>query len=181
MLTANKLEKIMELEDSLRTQYEEKLDAKTAELERCKAELAEQKEQMQATINQQLQAITELSSKASVNQKLEQQNRELSNRSENLQEEVSQLKKRVKTLQKDLAEERTKVKELTQYDPKKMKKNLEANKKKLAEKTDANNLLQKSLNKTKGEKAELERKVKELESKLEELQTVLEEDKDEAA
>ena len=181
MLTANKLEKIMELEDSLRTQYEEKLAAQTAELERVRAEFAEQNEQLRATIDKQLETITELSGKASVNQNWEQQNRELTNRSDNLAAEVTTLKKRVKGLQKDLAEERAKVKELTQYDPKKMKKNLEANKKKLAEKTEANNLLQKSLSRTKGEKAELERKVKDLESKLEELQAVLEEDKNEAA
>ena len=181
MLTANKLEKIMELEDSLRTQYEEKLAAQTAELDRVRAEFAEQNEQLRATIDKQLETITELSGKASVNQNWEQQNRELTNRSDNLAAEVTTLKKRVKGLQKDLAEERAKVKELTQYDPKKMKKNLEANKKKLAEKTEANNLLQKSLSRTKGEKAELERKVKDLESKLEELQAVLEEDKNEAA
>jgi uncharacterized protein YlxW (UPF0749 family) len=50
-----------------------------------------------------------------------------------------------------------------------MKKNLDANKKKLAEKTAANDLLQKSLNKTKAENADLQRKVQELENKLAEL------------
>ena len=51
-----------------------------------------------------------------------------------------------------------------------MKKNLDASKRKLAEKTTATDLLQKSLNKTKTEKAELQQKVKELEAKLEELE-----------
>jgi uncharacterized metal-binding protein len=48
-----------------------------------------------------------------------------------------------------------------------MKKNLDANKKKLAEKANANDLLQKSVNRYKGENAELQRKVKELEAQLE--------------
>ena len=51
-----------------------------------------------------------------------------------------------------------------------MKKNLDATKKKLAEKTRGNELLQKSANKAKGENAELQRKVGELEAKLAELE-----------
>ncbi len=162
MLTANKLEKIMELEDNLRAEYQAQLDARMAEIEALRNE----KEQLQATIDKQLATITELSGKASVNDRAEQVNRELTNRADNLQAEASDLKKRVKTLQKDLATERDKVKELTQFDPKRMKKNLDASKKKLAEKTSANDALQKSLNKTRGEKAELERKVQELEAQL---------------
>lgn len=170
MLTANKLEKIIELEDNLRAEYQSKLDAQTAEVERLQQELAEQREQLQSTIDTQLETITEMSKKAGANQKLEQQNRELFNRSENMKEEVVTLKQRVKALQKDLAAEREQVKTLTQYDPIRMKKNLDTNKKKLAEKTSANDLLQKSLNKTKSENADLERKVKELEGKLAELE-----------
>ncbi|GAB5452452.1 MAG: hypothetical protein Hals2KO_27800 [Halioglobus sp.] len=181
MLTANKLEKIMELEDNLRAEYQDKLDARDAEIAQAREQLAEQKAQMQATIDQQLATLSELSRKASVNENFEQQIRELTNRSENQQDEITTLKKRVKTLQKDLAEERTTVKELTRYDPARMKKNLDASKKKLAEKTNANDLLQKSLSKTKGEKATLERQVKELESKLEELQSVLEDEKESEA
>jgi DNA repair exonuclease SbcCD ATPase subunit len=82
---------------------------------------------------------------------------------------VVTLKKRVKALQKDLAGEREQVSTLTQYDPARMKKNLDANKKKLADKTAANESLQKSLSKTKGENADLQRKIQELESKLAEL------------
>ena len=104
MLTANKLEKFMELEDSLRSEYQSKLDAKSAELERCRQELTDQRTQLQATIERQLQTITDLSEKATTTQNFEQRNRELNNRSENLQEEVATLKKRVKSLQKDLAE-----------------------------------------------------------------------------
>ena len=72
----------------------------------------------------------------------------------------------MKSLQKDLAQERGEISTLKQFDPAKMKKNLDANKKKLAEKSTANDLLQKSLNKSKTENAELQRKVKELEAKL---------------
>ena len=63
----------------------------------------------------------------------------------------------------NLANEREQLKELTQYDPRRMKKNLDANKKKLAEKTRANELLQKSLKDVRGEKLEAERKMQELE------------------
>ena len=173
MLTVNKLEKIIELEENLRNEYQGKLDAANAEVERLQQEQAEQKEQMQATIDQQLATITELSQNSSANEKVEQRNRELSNRSDNLQEEVTTLKQRVKALQKDLAKEREQVKQLTQFDPARMKKNLDASKKKLAEKTKANDLLQKSLNEAKGEKAEQQRKLKELEAELDTLKAEL--------
>ena len=62
------------------------------------------------------------------------------------------------------------MKALKQYDPAAMKKNLDANKKKLAEKTSANALMQKTLNKTKVENAELQARIKELEAKLAELE-----------
>ena len=121
MLTASKLEKIIELEESLRAEYQEKLDAMAAEIERGQQECR----QLQATIDTQRTAITELSGKAAANQKIEQQNRELHNRSENMKEEVAAIKQRLKALQKELTEEREKVKSLTQYDPARMKKNLE--------------------------------------------------------
>jgi chromosome segregation ATPase len=166
MLTAQKLEKIMELEDNLRTEYQAKLDEKSAEIERCRQQLAEQREELQATIDRQLETITELSGKAAVNQRAEQLNRELTNRSEKLQEEASGLKKRVKTLQKELVEAKAELKALKQFDPARMKKNLDSNKKKLAEKTRANDLLQRSLNQARAENAELQRKVEELEARL---------------
>ena len=172
MLTASKLEKIIELEENLRAEYQVKLDAVAAELTRSQQECA----QLQTTLDTQRAAITELSGKAAANQKIEQQNRELHNRSENMKEEVATMKQRVKTLQKELSEEREQVNSLTQYDPARMKKNLDASKKKLAEKTSANELLQKSLNKTKAENAELQRKVQELESKLAELTPAAEAD-----
>ena len=85
------------------------------------------------------------------------------------------LKQRVKTLQKDLADAREQVNELKKYDPVKMRKNLDDNKKKLAEKTTANEVLQKSLGKTKAENAELLKKVAELEAKVAELAPVVDE------
>lgn len=177
MLTAKNLERIIELEEKLRAEYQVQLDARSAEIERYTAE----KEELQAVIKKQLETITELSEKATANQKVEQLNRELTNRSENLQEDVAGLKKRVKALQNDLAREREELKTLKQFDPAKMKKNLDAGKKKLAEKTATNDLLQKSLNKSKAENADLERKVQELEHKLAELDTAETEEVEEKA
>ena len=125
MLTVNKLEKIIELEDQLRGEYEEKLAAREQDIDnlnKAQADMQATIDKQQATIDKQLETITELSGKATVNQRSEQLNRELNNRSENLQEEVTTLKGRVKTLQKDLAQERERVKELTQFDPARMKK-----------------------------------------------------------
>ena len=156
----------MELEDSLRSEYQVQLDAKSAEIESCINEKGEQK----AIIDKQLEQIKTLSTQASANKHIEQRNRELHSRSENLQEEIALQKTRLKSLQKDLAEERAEIKTLKQFDPAKMKKNLDASKKKLAEKTAANDILQKSLSKTKSENAELQREVKELETKLKELE-----------
>lgn len=166
MLTTKNLEKLMELEERLRTEYQEQIDAKSAEIERSNKENEEQR----ATIARQLEQISSLSTEVSDNRRVEQLNRELHQRCENLKEEIETQKKRLKTLQKDLAAERAEIKTLKQYDPAKMKKNLDAGKKKLAEKTAANDLLQKSLNKTKNEKADLQRQVKELEARLAELE-----------
>lgn len=169
MLTVNKLEKIIELEETLRAEYQEKLDAAEAATKHHKNELAyneEKLEKLQSTINQQLETIQDLSTKAVANEKVEQLNRELTNRSEKQQAEMATLKQRVKALQKDLAAEREQIKTLTQYDPVRMKKNLDANKKKLAENAKANELLQKSLKEARSEKMELQRKVEELEGQL---------------
>lgn len=167
MLTANKLEKIIELEDNLRSEYQVQLEAKSAKIEN----FIKEKEEQQATIAKQLEQITILSKDASANKRIEQLNRELHQRCENLQEEIASQKKRIKALQKDLTQERAEISALKQFDPAKMKKNLDANKKKLAEKTNANDLLQRTLNKTKAEKAELQGKVEELEARLAALET----------
>ena len=64
---------------------------------------------------------------------------------------------------------------------KKMKKNLDANKKKLAEKTKSADALQKSLAKSKSECAEQKRAIEELEAKLAELETDLDDDENSEA
>ena len=70
----------------------------------------------------------------------------------------------MKSLQKDLAAEREELAALKKYDPARMKKNLDANKKKLAEKTRAADLLQKSYKEARAENARLEQRIKELEA-----------------
>lgn len=173
MLTAKNLERVIELENKLRGEYQVQLDAKSAEIESLiqakqeqQAKSDEQNEELQAKLNKQLEEITNLSKEATKNKRVEQLNRELHQRSDNLTEEVATQKKRIKSLQKDLAEERAELKTLKQFDPAKMKKALDANKKKLTEKTTANDLLQKTAFKAKTEKAELQQQVKELEAKL---------------
>ncbi|MEJ2533212.1 MAG: hypothetical protein P8Y92_15595, partial [Halioglobus sp.] len=83
-LTLNKLEKVMELEEQLRSQYQGQLDDKAAKIEaltKKQDELQATIDSHQATIDKQLETITDLSSKSTANQRTEQLNRELSNRS----------------------------------------------------------------------------------------------------
>lgn len=162
MLTAKNLERIMELEEKLRAEYQEQLDAKAAEI----SQHLKEKEEHQATIAKQLEQISTLSVDASQNRKIEQRNRELHQRCENLQAEIAKQKGRAKSLQSDLTEARDELATLKQFDPAKMKKNLDSNKKKLAEKTSANELLQKSFKQTKAENADLRAQIKALEEKL---------------
>ena len=175
-LSLNKLEKIIELETQLRGEYQQQLDEKDAsiaDLNRDKSVLESKVQELEKTISTQLATISEMSGKSSDSQALEQRNRELHNRSENMKEDVAVAKSRLKALQKDLAAERTQVKELTQFDPARMKKNLDASKKKLAEKTRANDVLQKSLKEARSEKAELQAKLEELEAQLAKLDAEL--------
>jgi len=169
-LSLNKLEKLIELETQLRGEYQKKLDEKDtaiADLTRDKAALESRIEELEKTISTQLTTISEMSGRSSDTQALEQRNRELHNRSENMKEEVATTKSRLKALQKDLAAERTELAELKKYDPQRMRKNLDASKKKLAEKTTAADKLQKSLNEARSENSQLELKIKELEAQLE--------------
>jgi len=171
-LTLNKLEKLIEVENKLRGEYQQQLDAKDAtiaQLNSDKATLESKLSELEATIATQLATITDLSGKSGNNQALEQRNRELHNRSENMKEEVATAKSRIKALQKDLAAERTELAELKKYDPQRLRKNLDASKKKLAEKTTAADKLQKLLNQARTENTQLEQKVKELEAQLEAL------------
>ena len=171
-LTLNKLEKLIEVENKLRGEYQQQLDAKDAtiaQLNSEKATLESKLSELEATIATQLATITDLSGKSGNNQALEQRNRELHNRSENMKEEVATAKSRIKALQKDLAADRTELAELKKYDPQRLRKNLDASKKKLAEKTTAADKLQKLLNQARTENTQLEQKVKELEAQLEAL------------
>ena len=171
-LTLNKLEKLIEVENKLRGEYQQQLDAKDAtiaQLNSDKATLESKLSELENTIATQLATITDLSGKSGNNQALEQRNRELHNRSENKKEEVATVKSRIKALQKDLAAERTELAELKKYDPQRLRKNLDASKKKLAEKTTAADKLQKLLNQARTENNQLEQKVKELEAQLEAL------------
>ena len=172
-LTLNKLEKLIEVESTLRSEYQQQLDAKDAtitQLNNDKAALESKLSELETTIATQLSTITDLSGKSGNNQALEQRNRELHNRSENMKEEVATVKSRIKALQKDLAAERTELAELKKYDPQRLRKNLDASKKKLAEKTNAADKLQKLLNQARTENTQLEQKVSELEAQLETLQ-----------
>jgi septal ring factor EnvC (AmiA/AmiB activator) len=166
MLAAKRLEIMIEIEDKLKAEHQTQIDAREAEIKKLSNENADRK----ATIAKQLEQIQILSTNASASKKLEQQNRELHQRSDNLKEEIATHKARTKTLQKDLAEERAEIVKLKQFDTAKMRKNLDANKTKLAEKTSANELLQKNYKKAKVENTELKLSVKELEKKLEALE-----------
>ncbi len=171
-LTLNKLEKLIEVESKLRGEYQQQLDAKDAtisQLNNDKAALETKLTELEATIATQLATITEMSAKSGNTQALEQRNRELHNRSENMKEEVATVKSRIKALQKDLAAERSELAELKKYDPQRLRKNLDASKKKLAEKTTAADKLQKLLNQARAENTELEQKIKALETELETL------------
>ena len=168
-LTLNKLEKLIEVESKLRSEYQQQLDAKDAtisQLNSDKAALEAKATELEATIATQLSTITEMSAKSGNTQALEQRNRELHNRSDNMKEEVAAMKARLKALQKDLAAERTELAELRKYDPQRLRKNLDASKRKLADKTNAADKLQKTLTQARAENAQLEQKIKELEAQL---------------
>ena len=128
MLTLNKLEKLMEMEAKLRDEYQEQLEGKDQEIAKLTGEkeaLAARVEELQGTINTQLETISSLSGKASDTKAMENRNRELHNRSENMKEEVATVKARLKALQKDLAAERAELAALKKFDPDRMRKNLD--------------------------------------------------------
>lgn len=171
-LSLNKLEKLVEMETQLRGEYQQKLDAKDAsitQLSEGKVALETRIVELEKTIATQLTTITELSGKSKDAQALEQRNRELHNRSDKMKEEVATVKRRVKELQKDLAAERAELAELKKYDPQRLRKNLDASKKKLAEKTKTGDTLQKSLAQVRAENTQLEQKIKDLEAQLAEV------------
>ena len=168
-LSLNKLEKLVAMETQLRGEYQQQLDDKDlsiTQLSDAKTALEARITELEKTVATQLATITELSGKSKDAQALEQRNRELHNRSDRMKEEVATIKGRVKELQKDLAAERAELAELKKYDPQRLRKNLDASKKKLAEKTKTGDTLQKSLTQVRAENTQLEQKVKDLEAQL---------------
>jgi len=168
-LSLNKLEKLVAMETQLRGEYQQQLDDKDlsiTQLSDGKTALEARITELEKTVATQLATITELSGKSKDAQALEQRNRELHNRSDRMKEEVATIKGRVKELQKDLADERAELVELKKYDPQRLRKNLDASKKKLAEKTKTGDTLQKSLTQVRAENTQLEQKVKDLEAQL---------------
>jgi len=171
MLAVKNLERLIEIEADLKEQYQPKLDEKAAQIESSQIEKEELKatiSKLEATIAQQLEQIKTFSSSSTSTKRIEQQNRELNARAVKLQDEADSQKKRTRTLQKELAAEREELKTLKQFDPQKMKKNLDASKKKLTEQKAATDLLLKSNNQLKKENAEFRKKIEELEAKAKE-------------
>ncbi len=169
MLAVKNLERFMEIEADLKSQYQAELNSKSTEIQKGidkQEALKKTIEEHKATIAGQLEQIKTLSASASDTKRIEQLNRELDARATKLQEETATQKKRIKAMQKDFAAEREELKELKLLDPKKLKKNQDASKKKLAEKTAANDALQKTANKYKKENDELRKKIEELEAKI---------------
>ena len=114
-LSLNKLEKLIELETQLRGEYQQQIDKKDeaiAELTQDKAAMESRMAELEKTISTQLATIKDMSGKSNDTQALEQRNRELHNRSENMKEEVAVAKSRLKALQKDLSAERAELAEL---------------------------------------------------------------------
>ncbi|MDA7839455.1 hypothetical protein N9A55_01640 [Luminiphilus sp.] len=176
-LSLNKLEKLVAMETQLRGEYQQQLDDKDlsiTQLSDGKTALEARITELEKTVATQLATITELSGKSKDAQALEQRNRELHNRSDRMKEEVATIKGRVKELQKGLAAERAELVELKKYDPQRLRKNLDASKKKLAEKTKTGDTLQKSLTQVRAENTQLEQKVKDLEAQLAEANPELE-------
>lgn len=170
MLAVKNLERLMEIEADLKSQWEAKLAVKDAEIlkaQETRKQLEAKLEKQRASLAEQQQKIADLNSSNLDTSRVEQLNRELESRSARLQDEVASQKKRIKTLQRELAAEREELKSLKQFDAQKLKKNLDTNKKKLAEKISANDLLQKSNKKLKKENDELRQQIKELEAKAE--------------
>ena len=162
MSAAEKLQALISVKEELKAQYDGKIKA----LETRLSESEKKQATLQATIAQQIEKISELTSASSQSRNLEQLNRELTNRCEKLQAEINTQKVRSKTMQKELGDAREEVKQLKQFDAEKMRKNLAETKKKLVEKTEANDLINKTIIKVRSENAELKKKMEEMEKEL---------------
>ena len=173
MSAVRNLEALISIENDLKSQYEDKITQFTKQVEA----LEQDKAKLEGQIVEQLQTITELSKSTAENKRLEQQVRELNNRGDKLQSDVDAQKIKMKTLQKDLAEFKAENKALKQFDADKMKKNLAATKKKLADERNATALINASLAKQKTENTELKRENEELTTKVEKFEADSTDDK----
>jgi len=163
--SAEQLEALINLESNLKAQYEKKITAERYKTE----EQLEAKAKLQATIAQQAAEINQLKSGGTDIKRLEQENRELTNRSENIKNEFDALRAKNKAAQKELGNLKSEVKDLKQLDAKKLKKNLVETKKKLEEQRKANELLSKSNKEYKQESYEHQNTIAKLEAELEAL------------
>jgi hypothetical protein len=162
---ADQLEALIKLENDLKAQYQKKITAeqyKNEEHQKTQAKL-------QATIGKQATEINALKAGGTDLKRLEQENRELTNRAENIKNEFDAQRSKSKTALKEVSSLKAEVKDLKQLDAKKLKKNLVETKKKLEEQRKANELLSKSNKKLKQESFEQESKITELEAELEKL------------
>jgi chromosome segregation ATPase len=172
MSVAKNLEALINMENQLKAQYEAELKTKENQIDaltKSQATLQAAQASLEATIEKQKSLMAELTVGSNETKRLEQTNRELNNRAEKLQGEVDMQKNRAKALSKDLAEARQQIKTLEQYDAEKLKKNLVAAKQTIAEQRTANELLNKTANKTKAENAELQATLKTVQDELEAL------------
>lgn len=162
MASAEQLEALIKLETDLKTQYEKQLTAERYKLEA----LEEAQKKLQATLAQQAAELTEFKNGGSDLKRLEQENREISNRCEKLKAENESQRTKAKGAQKELIELKKELKDLKQLDAKKLKKNLVDTKKKLDEQRKANDLLTNSNRTLKQENHEQQVKIAELEKEL---------------
>lgn len=165
MSAVRNLEALISIENDLKSQYEDKLN----KLEQQVATAEEEKAELSAKINEQLQTIKSLSAATDETKRLEQLNREITNRIDKLQNELDSQKNKLKSTQKESSELKSENKALKQFDADKMKKNLAATKKKLTDERNATALINKSLSKQKTENSELKREIEELKAELEKL------------
>lgn len=174
MASADQLEALIKLESDLKSQYEKKLTAERYKTE----EQLEAKAKLQSTIAQQAAEISALKAGGTDLKRIEQENRELKNRADNIKNEFESLRSKAKATGKEMIELKAELKQLKQLDAKKIKKNLVETKKKLEEQRTANDLLKKNTNKYKLENSEHLATIAKLEAELEALKA---ESGDEAA
>ena len=109
MASAEQLEALIKLEGDLKSQYEKKLTTERYKTE----EQINAKTKLQATIAQQVAEINELKNGGTDIKRLEQENRELNNRSENIKKEFDTMRAK-QAAQKELATLKLEIKQLKQ-------------------------------------------------------------------